>query len=142
MGRPPVFNPELGTEICRRIADGESLRSVCKDPKMPCCETVRSWLLAGVKAGDKSDPYAIFLAQYARAREDQGDSYAEKVTDLAEAAVTAGDRTIIEGIRVAIDALKWAAGKRRPKVYGDKMTQEVTGADGAPLRVVVEMPPE
>lgn len=138
IGRPPLFSEALGLAICERIADGESLRRICKDDGMPSIETVRKWLVQGAKTETDDDPYRVFLAQYARAREDQADSYADKITDLAEVAVSADDRTQVEGIKVAIDALKWAAGKRKPKVYGDKVQSEISGPEGAPLRVVIE----
>jgi hypothetical protein len=32
-----------------------------------------------------------------------------------------------------VDARKWYLSKRLPKTYGDKVTQEVTGADGQAL---------
>jgi hypothetical protein len=84
----------------------------------------------------------MFLGQYARAREDQADSYADKITDLAEWAVTADDRTQVEGVKVAIDALKWAAGKRKPKVYGDKIQNEMSGeVKVVEQRLVMDTPP-
>ena len=39
--------------------------------------------------------------------------------------------------RLKIDVLKWRAGKLRPKVYGDKIQQEHTGADGKGLTFTV-----
>ena len=36
--------------------------------------------------------------------------------------------------RVEIDARKWFASKFLPKQYGDKITQEHTGADGGPIQ--------
>jgi hypothetical protein len=68
--------------------------------------------------------------QYAHAREAQGDIYADRVVD------TAMDPTIDPAVaRVRIDALKWAAGKRKPKVYGDKVTTEHSGPGGAPVQI-------
>lgn len=34
IGRPSLFATELGDEICSRIADGESLRSICGEADM------------------------------------------------------------------------------------------------------------
>ena len=142
VGRPSKFSEAVASEICERIADGESLRRICKDDHMPCLATVRTWLRAGVEAQDKTEPHAIFLSQYARAREDQADSYADKITDLAEYAVSADDRTQVEGVKVAIDALKWAAGKRKPKVYGDKIQNELSGEVRViEQKMVLEEPP-
>jgi hypothetical protein len=51
-GNPPglyrsTYDPELGAAICRRIAGGESLRSICRaDPAMPTEKTVWNWARA------------------------------------------------------------------------------------------------
>ena len=42
--------------------------------------------------------------------------------EIADSTNMADDR------RVKIDARKWMAGKLRPKVYGDKVQQEVSGS--------------
>ena len=69
-----------------------------------------------------------FRQQYAHAREAQGDIYADCVVD------TAMDATIDPAVaRVRIDALKWAAGKRKPKVYGDKVMTEHGGPGGGDI---------
>lgn len=42
-----TYTPELGAAICRRIAAGESLRSICRaDPAMPTEKTVWNWARA------------------------------------------------------------------------------------------------
>ena len=68
--------------------------------------------------------------RYARAREDQADAYADRVIDTAQhPTLDPNDK------RVRIDAYKWAAGKRKAKVYGDKVMNEHTGPGGQPLQV-------
>lgn len=64
-----------------------------------------------------------FADQYARAREDMADNDADKIADVAQAVV---DGNIDPAAaRVAIDAYKWSAGKRRPKRYGENQRLEV-----------------
>jgi hypothetical protein len=93
------------------IADGGTWASACADLGVSSF-TLSKWLR-------EDDDLA---KQYARAREAQGDIYADRVVD------TAMDPTIDPAVaRVRIDALKWAAGKRKPKVYGDKLA--IGGAD-------------
>ena len=42
-----TYTPELGAAICRRVAGGESLRSICRvDPAMPTEKTVWNWARA------------------------------------------------------------------------------------------------
>jgi hypothetical protein len=101
------------------IALGGTMRSVADElsvsPALLC-----KWL---------ADPSRKELReQYAHAREAQGDIYADRVVD------TAMDPTIDPAVaRVRIDALKWAAGKRKPKVYGDKVTTEHSGPGGGDI---------
>lgn len=47
MARPRNYKAETARKICERIADGESLRSICEDSKMPSRETVRKWIIRG-----------------------------------------------------------------------------------------------
>jgi hypothetical protein len=44
----PVYTPELGHEICRRLLEGETLRAICQDSNMPAESTVRLWVLDDV----------------------------------------------------------------------------------------------
>nr|WP_312295970.1 hypothetical protein [Brevundimonas diminuta] len=119
MPRPLEFNEAVADAICERLADGESLRSICRDDEMPAKSTVFKWL--GL--------IPAFADQYARARETQADSLADDIVDIADnKALEPNDK------RVRIDARKWLAGKLRPKAYGDKVA--VVGGDktDAPIR--------
>jgi len=109
MGRPTDFTSELADAICERLADGQSLRSICRDDDMPNKATVFRWLAADT----------VFSDQYARARETQADSLADEIIDISDS--TTGDP---QRDRLRVDSRKWLAGKMRPKVYGDKQTVE------------------
>ena len=117
-GRPSIFNDEVCNEICIRIACGESLASICRDGKMPGYRTVIMWL------GDPTKEK--FLQDYTRAREEQGDADADAVADVGRR-VLSGELDP-QAARVAIDALKWTAGKRRPKKYGDRLDLNHSGS--------------
>ena len=142
-GRPSSFTQAIADEICERLADGESLRSICNAEHMPSKATVFRWLA--------DDRYTIFRDQYARARECQADAIFDEILDIADTPmlgekrktlpdgkeeVTHGD--MIEHRRLRVDARKWMAGKLRPKKYGDLHKFEHSGPDGEPLTVVVE----
>jgi hypothetical protein len=91
-------------EILTKIAEGESLRAICRDN--------------GLKESSVRYRFATdetLSAQYAQARVAQAHHYAEKVVDEA---LDAKDAQIG---RLRMDALKWAAGKLAPKLYGDKL---------------------
>ncbi len=62
-GRPSLYTEALVAQICRRLAEGETLRAICRDPAMPDKATILRWL------GDKEK--ADFRDQYAHAREMQ-----------------------------------------------------------------------
>jgi hypothetical protein len=111
MGRPSMYSDALATEICRRLAEGESLRNICREKGMPEWPTVRTWLR------EKSD----FLTRYAQARKDQADTYADLIVTEAFSAEDA------QLGRLRVDALKWAASKLAPKKYGDKLELEQSG---------------
>ncbi len=131
-GRPSDFTSEIADAICERLADGESLKSICFSDGMPHRATVFRWLGA----------HAEFRDSYARAREAQADALFDEILDIANTPIT-GEKTkvdkdgnviemtkadMIEHRRLQIDARKWIAAKLRPKVYGDKLDVDVTGA--------------
>lgn len=92
--------------ICLEIAAGKSLKSILDgDPSMPNRDTVYEWL----------HDDAAFSDNYTRAREAQADYFADEISTIAD---TEPDPN---KARVRIDARKWAAGKLKPKVYGDRI---------------------
>jgi hypothetical protein len=118
------FDQDTFDRICERIADGESLRAICKDADMPSKTSVFRWLAKDATLSD----------QYARAREAQADAIFDEILDIADDGANDWMETSseegsawrlngehIQRSRVRIDARKWMAGKLRPKVYGDKL---------------------
>lgn len=135
--QPMPYNPAIGDAICERIAEGESLRAICRDDSMPSIATVFRWL-----AGNPS-----FSEQYAHAREEQAETLADEIVSIAdETAVVANqdgedvslalDPTAVARNRLRVEARKWVASKLKPKKYGDKLTQEHTGAGGGAIQTV------
>jgi hypothetical protein len=83
-------------------------------------------------------------AMYARAREERADFLFDEIIAISdETEVEAKyegedvklvlDSTAVARNRLRVDARKWAASKLKPRVYGDKVTQEHTGAGGGPI---------
>lgn len=133
-----MYTPEVGNIICSRIAEGESLRSICSDDGMPTKTTVMRWL----QEEDKAD----FRDQYARARESQAEHYLDEIiqiaddcTDDVEKIMTqSGEdyrikQSAIQRARLQIDTRKWTMSKLAPKKYGDRMA--LAGDAEAPLKV-------
>ena len=136
-GRPSDYTEEMAARICSELADGKSLKAICTADEMPDKATVYRWIAA----------HETFRDLYARAREDQADTLADEIIDIADTPVlgvktktgkdgvelTEGD--MIEHRRLQVEARKWVAAKLKPKKYGDKVHNEVTGANGGPLVV-------
>jgi len=131
-GRPSDFTQEMADLICERIADGESLRSICDGEDMPSKATVFRWLSA--------EP--LFRDHYALARDTQAESYFDDIRDIADDGrndwmerknsdgENIGWQENGEAIRrsqLRIDARKWMAGKLKPKKYGEKLDLNVSG---------------
>jgi hypothetical protein len=145
-GRPSDYTEEIAAQICERIAAGESLSKICTDEEMPCRTAVYNWL-------DKSKEFAD---NYARAVEDRAESLAEEILTIAdddsgdygfkkvrnetgESAEVFIEKDNIQRARLRVDSRKWIASKLFPKKYGDKVQNEVSGADGKPIEFAVSI---
>jgi hypothetical protein len=126
MGRPSSFTQDMADTICARIAEGESLREICKDDWMPDRVTIYRWLAANPE----------FCNHYTRAREDQADTLADEIIAIADeqpeviAVVDKKTGALIEHKldgaflqwqKNRMDARKWTAMKLKPKKYGDRI---------------------
>ena len=117
-GRPSIRTPEIEDSLFEHLALGGSLTAWCDQEGNPGYTTVMRW----------RDEIPEFRDKYTRAREDQGDFYAEKVVGTAEECLP--DVVEIQRAKLKIDAYKWRAGNLKPKVYGSKV--DVT-SDGEKL---------
>lgn len=114
--------------ICEQIADGVYYSDIAES-----VEVARGTLIKWLE-DNHSDLYA-------RAREARADKLAEDMLEIADSDSTYIDEKGIERIdsgavqrdRLRVDSRKWLASKMFPKKYGDKLTSEITGKDGAPL---------
>lgn len=137
VGRPTKYSEELAVDICVLIAEGKPLTKICKMSGMPSLATVYRWLSADKK----------FQDMYARARDDQADTMADEITEIADQTpemepVLDKEGNVIEmrmhsayvhWQRNRVDARKWVAAKLKPRKYGDR--QVVAGDPEAPLEV-------
>jgi hypothetical protein len=134
MARPSEFTVQIADAICERLADGESLRAICRDEEMPAKSTVFRWLAENQK----------FQDQYARAREAQADAHADDIIDIADTpqigkktkTLPDGKTEVVEGDmiehrRLRVDARKWVAAKLKPKKYGEKVDLTHQNPDGS-----------
>lgn len=112
-GRPSTYAPDVAAAILERIANGESLAAVCRSEGMPRQSAVYEWLIR----------HPEFAEAYARAREDQADTLADEIIDIADTSAQ-GDE---QRAKLRVDARKWIAAKLKPKKYGEKIQTEHSG---------------
>ena len=135
IGRPTKYNEQIAAEICTRIVKGESLRSVCRDEKMPNIDTIYVWI----------GKHPVFAEQYARARDEQADTLADEIQALSDEAppMVLGkygeviDTGWLQWQKQRIDSRKWVASKLKPKKYGDRVS--LAGDAENPLQTSVQV---
>lgn len=127
-GRPTTYTEELANVICGRMSEGESLRSICRDPEMPAISSIFVWISKDSK----------FSEQYKRAMEFRADALFEELFDIADDSskdtVVNADGSermnseYVQRSRLRVDTRKWALSKMMPKKYSDKQQIEHSGS--------------
>lgn len=120
-GRPSDYTEALADAICERLANKESLRTICARAGMPDRKTVDRW----------AEKHPEFAAKRARAREAQADNIFDDMADIESR--TLKGKIAPNAARAVLSSMQWRASKLAPKSYGDKVVQEITGKDGGPI---------
>ena len=85
--RVTKYTPQLGAEICVRIASGESLNAICKDKHMPNSVSVHNWVLNWNNpyffAKDLEPLLKDFSEKYRMAREMQAETFVDEIADIS-----------------------------------------------------------
>ena len=123
------YDPVLAEEILERLADGDSLASICREGGIPDERSVRRWAR---NHGDFGDQYAVARRLGYKKRADErleiaDDSSADWVE--TENGKRVLDTVHVNRARLMIDTRKWLLSKMLPKVYGDHVT--VAGGPGS-----------
>lgn len=142
--------------VCAELMKNRSLLDICtKDAGLPEPQTFMEWVL-------RDDPPGV-AARYAHAREiayrqmadeidrlaaethtytlvpevdsDGNPIYDDKGEPKAKRVLVPLSADVMASKRLQIDTKKWLLSKVLPKIYGDKVTQEHTGADGGPIAI-------
>ncbi|WP_226426546.1 hypothetical protein [Xanthomonas sp. MWU16-30325] len=124
-GRPPKKSAELIAKIGFRLGQGEPLAAICRDVGL-YDGTVRDWM---------EKDQAVFHA-IARAREEGEQAIAHRLraTARGKRPKQGGDSTgDVQRDKLIIETDLKLLAKWNPKRYGDKVQQELSGPDGAPL---------
>ena len=117
---------EITDEICVRLAEGESLRSICRDEHLPQKSSILLWVVNGrnIEGTDR-----LFSDQYRIAREAGGFSHADEALDLRHD-VREGS-VDPQSAKVILDALKWGAERMAPKHHSARQEVDHQSSDGS-----------
>ena len=117
-GRPSDYSEETAVELCNRIAEGNSLKSVCEAKDMPDKATVYRWLFK----------YSEFRDKYAHACQQRTEAQNELLLELGDEAITLSQEVnekasnaVVSAVKLKADNLKWVMSKQKPKKYGDTL---------------------
>ena len=121
---------DIITEICERLAKGETLRAICRDDGMPHFTTVYDWI--------DGDPETALRFERARAR--GADAIAEEALAIMDQPPPMTDTGATDSGHVAwakarVETRLKLLAKWHPKRYGDKL--ELAGDKDRPLTVEV-----
>lgn len=109
-GAPSTYSREIAEEICWRLAQGQTLKSICMLNHMPNITTVFDW----------EARHGEFAQMSARAREHGTHVLADQCIEIADdPLMDPADK------RVRIDTRIRLIGKWNAKRYGDKIEHEV-----------------
>lgn len=114
-----TYSAELAAKFCAALADGGTLRSVCKKTGMPSKATVFRWLRE----------YPEFQKMYEIATDERADTLIDEIVDIADNCKTDADS--IRKAKLRIHARVEQAQKMKPKKYGAKLQH--TGDGGGPI---------
>jgi hypothetical protein len=114
-----TYTPELAAKFCAAIADGGSLRSVCKKAGMPSKATVYRWLA----------DHPEFRPMYEKATDDRADGQVDEIVDIADNCKP--DPDSVRKARLQIYARIEAVQKMKPRKYGRQL--QLTGEGGGPI---------
>ncbi len=133
MGRPSSYTAEVAAAICERVANGETLRSICREDDFPGHSTVYRWL----------DENQEFAGLFGRARAQGEDVIAQECLAIADTPVEGVETTVkpdgsVEEKRgdmlghrkLQIETRLKLLAKWNPKKWGDKQHIEHSGKLG------------
>lgn len=125
------YTEALGLKVYQKLIDGKTVLEISELKGMPHHATIYEWL--------KNPKLTKFHDLYARAREIQAHRHADEILKISDDTQYAESSEAIQAARLRVDTRKWIAAKIVPKLYGDKLQNEVTGKDGSDLIPVINV---
>lgn len=142
VGRPPEYTKEIGAEILRRFAGGETILQICADEAMPHRSTVYRWI-----AGDKPE-HAEFRREYAPASiahalaladetleiaDDTANDTITKTSNNGEHEYEVANTEYIARSRLRVETRLKLMAKRAPAMFGE--TMQLAGPGGGAIEI-------
>jgi len=104
--RPGAYADATAEAICRRLAHGEALVDICRDPDMPSHVTVAAWA--------RRSPGFAYMLEVAREQQ------AQLKLDLAWRIARDATPATVSLARLRIQTLRWQAARLSPRTFADK----------------------
>jgi hypothetical protein len=122
-GGPSEYDEDLFVEILTAISTGRTLIEILDEkPRMPSISKFNTWIMDDPGANER----------YLAARTLQADAFVDQIIVMADDPANT-DPDTANWRRMQIDARKWTASRLRPSRWGDRVMNEVTGAEGGAL---------
>lgn len=160
-GRPKAYDRKAVLNyIKNEMAKGDRcLQDICTDHDMPSRECIYLWVSEDTQEG--RELFNIFRecqelwcwAQkdiILKICDDDSRDILEDVKHvekedgtIAEYVTRKSDNTAVNRDKLRVETRKWAMNKLLPKIFGDKVEQQLTGPEGGPIQYsqVVDRPP-
>lgn len=117
-----IYDPELAASFCAAMASTtDSIATICKRKGMPSKATVFRW---------KAE-HPEFATMYEAAKVEQLYCGIEECTEIADKAKKTNED--IAHAKLRIDTRIKVAQRLKPKEFGEKVTNELTGPNGGPI---------
>lgn len=127
-GRPTDYSRELAVEICLRISNGRSVKSICADKDMPSKTSIYEWL----------NIHSEFTDMYREAVSQRADYHFDEMLDIAD--MVEAESAEVAKARLQIDTRKWILSRMNPRKYGDNIQEDDGNNDNAqPVQVTVNV---
>ncbi len=112
------YSPDLGLQICEKVAEGMTLIAICKLEGMPHRQTFHKWVV--------NNP--DLTRAYSAARELSSYAMEEEALDLARDIRSRPDLTsqIVRAYDIGMNQLRWSAMRRNPQVFSEKAAIKIT----------------
>jgi hypothetical protein len=117
--------------VCACMAEGQSLRRICKSVEgIPSHSSIIGWCNDNEELANQYTHARTLMTDY------RFDEYQDAAGETVKKYIAEGwePKDAIAMARIECDNMKWALSKLNAKKYGEKITQEVSGLDGGPIK--------